>query len=89
MALGAGRSGIMRTVIGGPLIETIIGLGIGLPLALVVGRALGSQLYGLGGQNPVVWSLTISVLVLTSILAAAIPARRAASIDPARALRGK
>jgi ABC-type antimicrobial peptide transport system permease subunit len=89
MALGAGRSGIMRSVIGGPLIETIVGLAIGLPLAMVVGRALGSQLYGLAGQNPLVWSLTIGVLVLTSILAAALPARRAASIDPARALRGE
>jgi predicted lysophospholipase L1 biosynthesis ABC-type transport system permease subunit len=89
MALGADRSGIMRVVIGGPLFETIAGLSIGLPLAMVVGRAIGSQLYGLGGQNPSVWAVTIGILVLTSIVAAAIPARRASSIDPARALRGE
>ncbi len=89
MALGAGRSGIMRAVIGGPVLETIAGLAIGLPLAMLVGRAIGSQLYGLGGQNPTVWGITIGILVLTSILAAAIPARRAASIDPSRALRGE
>ena len=89
MALGAGRSGIMRAVIGGPLLETVLGLAIGLPLAMLVGRAIGSQLYGLGGQNPIVWSVTIAILVLTSIVAAAIPARRAASIDPSRALRGE
>ncbi len=88
MALGADRSGIMRAVIGGPLLETVAGLAIGLPLAMLVGRAIGSQLYGLGGQNPTVWGITIGILVLTSILAAAIPALRAASIDPARALRG-
>ena len=89
MALGAGRSGIMRAVIGGPVLETIAGLAIGLPLAMLAGRALGSQLYELGGQNPLVWSITIGVLVVTAILAAAIPARRAASIDPAKALRGE
>ena len=89
MALGAERSNIMRAVIGGPLFETIIGLAIGLPLAMLVGRAIGSQLYGLGGQSPVVWSVTIGVLVVTSIVAAVVPARRAAAIDPARALRGE
>jgi ABC-type antimicrobial peptide transport system permease subunit len=89
MALGAGRSGIMRAVVGGPLLETVLGLAIGLPLAMLVGRAIGSQLYGLGAQNPLVWSITIGILVVTSILAAAIPARRAASIDPSRALRGE
>ncbi len=78
----------MRAVIGGPLLETDRGLAIGLPLAMLVGRAIGSQLYGLGGQNPTVWGITIGILVLTSILAAAIPALRAASIDPSRALRG-
>ncbi len=89
MALGADRSGIMQVVIGGPLFETTAGLAIGLPLAMLVGRAIGSQLYGVGGQNPAVWGVTIAILVLTSILAAVIPARRAASIDPSRALRGE
>jgi predicted permease len=89
MALGAGRSGIVRQVVSGPLRETLVGLAIGLPLAMLAGRTLASQLYGLGGQNPVVWALTILVLIATTILAAAIPARRAASIDPSRALRGE
>ena len=69
--------------------KPIAGLAIGLPLAMLVGRAIGSQLYELGGQNPTVWGITIGILVLTSILAAAIPALRAASIDPSRALRGE
>jgi predicted permease len=88
MALGADCARVMRTVIAGPVLETVIGLAIGLPLAMLAGRALGSQLYGLGAQNPVVWAITIGILVTTSILAAAIPSRRAATIDPARALRG-
>jgi predicted permease len=89
MALGAEQRGIVRTVITGPVLETTAGLAIGLPLAMLVGQALGSQLYGLGGQSPSIWIVTIAILVLTSIVAAAIPARRAASIDPARALRGE
>jgi predicted permease len=88
MALGAGRSGIMRTVGGGPVIETAVGLAIGVPLAALAGRALQSQLFDLGAQNPAVWGAVVAILLATAFVAAAIPARRAASIDPARALRG-
>ncbi|MEO8677644.1 MAG: ABC transporter permease [Vicinamibacterales bacterium] len=89
MALGAGRARIMRTVVGGPLLETAAGLAIGIPMALLAGNAISAQLYGVGGQNPAVIGLAIGVLVVTAGLAAAIPARRAASVDPARALRGQ
>jgi ABC-type antimicrobial peptide transport system permease subunit len=89
MALGAGRSGIMRTVVGGPIVETLAGLAIGLPLAMLAGQGMGTQLYGLSGQNPVVLATAVVILVSTAAVAAAIPARRAASIDPARALRGE
>jgi predicted permease len=89
MALGADRSRIMRTVVGGPLLETLGGLAIGIPLALLVGSAISAQLYGVGGQNPGVIAAAIGVLMVTAGLAATIPARRAASVDPARALRGQ
>jgi predicted permease len=89
MALGAGRSRIMRTVVGGPLLETGAGLAIGIPLALLVGNAISTQLYGVGGQNPAVIVTAIGVLIVTAGLAATIPARRAASVDPARALRAQ
>jgi ABC-type antimicrobial peptide transport system permease subunit len=56
---------------------------------MLAGRAIGSQLYGLGAQDPTVWVITIALLIGTSILAAAVPARRASTIDPARALRGE
>jgi len=89
MALGADRVRIMRTVVGGPLIETLCGLGIGIPLAVLAGRSIKAQLYGVGGQDPVVIGTAVTVLIVTAVLAATIPARRAASIDPARALRGQ
>jgi ABC-type antimicrobial peptide transport system permease subunit len=89
MALGADRLGIMRVIVGGPLIETAVGLGLGLPLALMMGKTISSQLFGLGGQDSIVMGVSIGVLVLTTAVAAAVPARRAASIDPSRALRGE
>jgi ABC-type antimicrobial peptide transport system permease subunit len=89
MALGAGRDTIMRTVVRGPISDTIAGLALGIPLAYVAGTALSTELYGLAAHSPVVMGAAIAILVITAALAAAIPARRATAIDPARALRGE
>jgi predicted permease len=87
MALGADRTAVMRSIVGAPLVETLAGLAIGIPLALTAGRAMSTQLFGLGGQDPWVLSAAIVVLVVTTAIAAAIPAMRAASLDPVKALR--
>ena len=89
MALGAGRQKIMRAVVQGPMVDAIAGLALGIPLAYLAGNALGAQLYGLGAHSPVVNGAAIAILVITAAVAAAIPARRATAIDPARALRGE
>lgn len=89
IGIGADRARIMRTIVGGPLLETLTGLVMGMPLALLAGRAIKAQLYGVGGQDPAVIGTAIGVLTVTAVLAATIPARRAASIDPAKALRGQ
>ncbi len=89
MAIGADRARVMRTVIRGPIIETAAGLAIGLPLALLAGGALKAQLYGVSGQDSKVMAATVAALLVTAAFAAAIPARRAATIDPARVLRGE
>jgi hypothetical protein len=89
MALGAGRSGIMRAVIGGPLLETVLGLAIGCRWRCSSAVPSALKLYGLGGQNPIVWSVTIGNPRLDVDRRAAIPARRAASIRSSRALRGE
>jgi predicted permease len=88
MALGADTWTIVRTCLRGPLVQTCVGLAIGLAAALVAGRALSSQLYGVGGLDPTVFVGATLVLVLSAIVAAALPARRAASVNPAIALRG-
>jgi len=89
MALGADRARIVRTTITGPLAQTALGLAIGVPLALLAGRAIAAQLYGVGGYDPAVLGAAVVVLVASAALAAALPARRAASVDPARVLRGE
>ncbi len=89
MALGADRARIVRATIVSPLVQTGLGLAIGVPLALAAGRAIGAQLYGVGGYDPVVLGIAVVVLVASAALAAALPARRAASVDPAQVLRGE
>ena len=88
VALGADRAGIVRAIVGAPILQTAVGLMLGLPLALLMGQALTSQLFGLGGQDPLVLVASVAALTLTTAVASAVPARRATRIDPARALRG-
>jgi len=89
MALGADRSRIIRTCVQGPLVQTGAGLVIGLLAALFVGRAIRAQLYGVGGLDPAIFGVAMLALVVSAIAAAALPARRAASVNPAAALRGE
>lgn len=87
MALGATRSNVIAIVMRGIGIQVGIGLALGIPAALLAGRLMVSQLYGVGAYDP--WALAGATLVLALCAAVAglVPARRAASIDPMRALR--
>lgn len=87
MALGADRMNILRMVLRGAFLQVIIGLAIGVPLIFLSGKLLASQLYGVGSFNPVILGLAIAVLALCALLASIVPARRAAVIDPMKALR--
>jgi predicted permease len=89
IALGADRWGIVRTCVRGPLFQTCAGLAIGLVGAFVAGRALNGQLYEIGGLDLKVFAGTTLALVVSAMLAASLPARRAASVNPAAALRGE
>ncbi len=87
MALGARRLTVMALVMRGALWQIAIGLGLGIPAALLAGHFMASQLYGVGSYDP--WALAGATLVLACCAAAAglIPAQRAASADPMKALR--
>ncbi|HTV06868.1 MAG TPA: ABC transporter permease [Acidobacteriaceae bacterium] len=87
MALGAARSRVIGTVMRGAMLQAVTGLAVGIPVAIFCVRYVKSQLYEITGVNLPVMTIAIGVLVLAAATASIIPARRAASIDPARALR--
>ncbi|MGB8535497.1 MAG: ABC transporter permease [Acidobacteriaceae bacterium] len=87
MALGAARSRVIGMVIRGAVLQAVAGLAIGIPVAIFCVRYVKSQLYEITSVNASVMVIAIGVLVLTAAIAGIIPARRAASIDPVRALR--
>jgi ABC-type antimicrobial peptide transport system permease subunit len=87
MALGAGRSYVLGMVLKEVALLCVLGLGIGVPVALALGKVVETQLYGVAGRD---WlSLTIATVILLAVSLAAgfLPARRAASVDPTIALR--
>jgi predicted permease len=87
MALGAERLRVIAMVMRGAMIQTALGLAIGIPTAYLTVRYVEAQLYDIKGINPTILILAIATLVAAAVFAGLIPARRAASIDPAKALR--
>ena len=87
MALGADRSNILKLVLGGALVQMGIALAIGIPVAIAAGHAMAAQLFGIKPYDPRILLATSAALAFAAFLAAAVPARRAATLDPIRALR--
>ncbi|MGA2419535.1 MAG: ABC transporter permease [Candidatus Acidiferrum sp.] len=87
MALGADRPNVLRLVLGGAFKRVLLGLLLGLPLAVGAGRLISAQLYGVAWWDPLALSLAAGALAVCSFFAAIIPANRAASISPMNALR--
>jgi macrolide transport system ATP-binding/permease protein len=89
MALGARRAWVLSMVLGSALRQTALGLALGVPLSLLGGRLIASQLYRTSPYSLVILVGAGLVLLLSALVAGIIPARRAASIDPMRALRAE
>jgi predicted permease len=87
MALGAPRSWVLATVMRSAMSQTAVGLAIGIPTALLCVRFVESQLYEVKRIDSSVLAVSIITLAAASTLAGLIPARRAASTDPAQTLR--
>jgi putative ABC transport system permease protein len=87
MALGAARADVLQLIMGFGLRLTFIGVLLGLIGALLSTRLLTSLLFEVSTTNPLVFTLPAVLLIAVTVLAAYLPARRAASIDPMRALR--
>jgi predicted permease len=89
LALGAQPSQVRGTVVREALTLALLGLGIGVPVALVSARVLGSLLYGVASWDPAAYLASAIVMLAIALLAAYFPARRAAGVDPAIALRAE
>jgi ABC-type antimicrobial peptide transport system permease subunit len=87
MALGADRRTIIGLILRGAFSRVVIGLIIGLPLAVGAGRLIAAQLYGVAFWDPLALTVAAGSLAACAFLAALVPASRAASISPIRALR--
>ena len=87
VALGAARNDVAWLVLGQGLRLAGIGLVVGVLLALGAGQLLARQLVGVSPADPVSFGVTAFLLVVVAALASAIPARRAATLDPLVALR--
>jgi macrolide transport system ATP-binding/permease protein len=87
MALGAERSGVVAMILRSALLHTVIGLAIGVPVAFYGVTLVKSQLYEMTTVSGVALAVAMGTLLVAACVAGLIPARRAASVDPARALR--
>ena len=87
MALGAQRGQVVWMVLRDSLILTAIGIAIGVTLASLLSNALASALYGVKPYDVLSYSLAVCGVIFVALVASSIPARRAASIDPMKALR--
>jgi ABC-type antimicrobial peptide transport system permease subunit len=89
MALGANRADVLRGVLKHALAQVLTGLILGIPLALGLGRLMAAHLYNVSSSNPLILSGAFLTLMVAAVLAALLPARRAASIEPVEALRNQ
>jgi macrolide transport system ATP-binding/permease protein len=87
MALGAERGSVIAMIMRGATIQTVLGLAIGIPVALLCVRFVKTQLYKITNVDATVMAGSIIALAVAASIAGLIPARRAASIDPVKALR--
>jgi predicted permease len=87
MALGADRMSVLRMVLRSAFLQVGIGLAIGIPVAILGGHLMASQLFGVKPYDPLILSVTLLVLGAAAFIAALLPARSAASLEPMRALR--
>jgi predicted permease len=89
MALGAARGSVVRMVLRDALLQAGIGLAIGIPVSLICVRYVKSQLFEVSGNDVGTLAAAAGALAVAALVAGLIPARRAASTDPVKALRSE
>jgi predicted permease len=89
MALGASRRGVLSMVLRNAFLQVGVGLAIGIPATIGVGRFMADQLFGVKPSDPAMLAIAMLLLCSVALLASAIPAARAASVQPMVALRNE
>jgi ABC-type antimicrobial peptide transport system permease subunit len=87
MALGAQRNGIARLVLVSGARLALVGCGLGVLVSLAVSRLVSSFLFDVSATDPLIYTAGVVIMMLMALLASALPATRAASAEPMKALR--
>lgn len=87
IALGANRTSVVQMVLKGAFVQVLIGLLIGIPAAIGCARLIEAKLYQVKGWDPAVIGGAVVALGLCALVASIVPAQRAATVNPVRALR--
>ena len=86
-ALGAQQTDVLKLILGQSLKLILIGVVLGVAVAIVIIRLFSSLLFGVSPTDPTTFVVVTAVLFSTALLASYLPARRASQLDPVRALR--
>ena len=89
IALGATESDVVRLILGQAIRPVALGAVVGIAAALAAGRVLTTQLFEVSSADPMTMVGVVGALMAVALVASAVPARRAASIDPTRALQAQ
>jgi len=87
LALGAQRQAVIRMVLGDSLRIVLVGVAVGVPLAIGASQLLRHQLFGISATNVGAFAVALGVLLVTALAAALLPAWRASRVQPLVALR--
>ena len=89
MALGAARGRVLRMILRDGMRAVLPGIGVGVVGALLLSRLMSNLLYGVAPTDPMTFASVIAVLVLVTLVASLVPARRATRVDPIEAIRAQ
>jgi putative ABC transport system permease protein len=89
MALGGSRGDVARLVVGQGMTVVVIGVIVGVAIALSATRLMSSLLFGVGAADPLTFAAVVILLAVTALMACALPAWRAMRLQPAAVLRNE